>query len=286
MRSFPDGFTLDDFKAELTSLLQPGMLQRLISVMPGMGELKNLFGDDAEARGDVRRLIGIIDSMTLEERCNPKSIGPSRCNRIAKGCGAQARDVRQLVRQFEFLAPMMHVSREDLEGGRKGRGARNKEPVDGGRYAAWRMPMPKLLRNVLAVVAGIVVGGIVNGALITLSPIVIAPPAGVDVTNAESLSASIHLFEPRHFIMPFLAHSLGTLAGALAAYLIAATARAPLAFVVGAVFLCGGLAASFLIPAPTWFIVLDLLVAYLPMAWLGIQIGSRVLPANEPALAS
>jgi hypothetical protein len=33
----------------------------------------------------------------------------------------------------------------------------------------------------------------------------------------------MHLFEPRHFVMPFLAHALGTLAGALAAFLIAAT---------------------------------------------------------------
>jgi hypothetical protein len=146
--------------------------------------------------------------------------------------------------------------------------------------------MPKLLRNVLAVVMGIVVGGIVNGALITLSPIVIPPPAGVDVTNAESLAAAVHLFEPRHFVMPFLAHSLGTLTGALAAYVIAATSRAPIAYSVGAVFLCGGLVASFMIPAPTWFIALDLLVAYLPMAWLGIWIGTHVIAANASAVAT
>jgi uncharacterized membrane protein HdeD (DUF308 family) len=54
----------------------------------------------------------------------------------------------------------------------------------------------------------------------------------------------MHLFEPRHFIKPFLAHALGTLAGALAAYLIAATCKAPIAYVIGAVFLCGGVAGS------------------------------------------
>jgi hypothetical protein len=136
--------------------------------------------------------------------------------------------------------------------------------------------MPKLLRNVLAVLAGIVIGGVVNTALITLSPSIIPPPAGVDVNSAESLAKAMHLFEPRHFVMPFLAHALGTLTGALAAYLIAATHRAPIAYVIGAVFLCGGVAASFMIPAPAWFIALDLLVAYLPMAWLAIQIGARV----------
>ena len=73
--------------------------------------------------------------------------------------------------------------------------------------------------------------------------------------------------------MPFLAHAFGTLAGALAAYLIAATHRTQIAYVIGAVFLCGGIAASFMIPAPAWFIALDLLVAYLPMAWLAIRSG-------------
>lgn len=132
------------------------------------------------------------------------------------------------------------------------------------------------LRNALALVAGIVIGGGVNMALIALSPSLIPPPAGVDVNNAESLARAMHLFEPRHFAMPFLAHAVGTLAGALAAYLIAATYNAPIAYVIGAVFLCGGVAASFMIPAPAWFIALDLLVAYLPMAWLAIQIGRRV----------
>lgn len=135
--------------------------------------------------------------------------------------------------------------------------------------------MPNLLRNVLAVLAGLVIGGSVNMALITVSPSLIPPPAGVDVNSAESLAKAMHLFEPRHFVMPFLAHAVGTFAGALVAHLIAATYRARLAYVIGVVFLCGGVAASFMIPAPAWFIALDLLAAYLPMAWLGIQAGAR-----------
>lgn len=135
--------------------------------------------------------------------------------------------------------------------------------------------MPKLLRNVLAVVAGLVVGSVVNMALITISPSLIPPPSGVDVSNAESLAKSIHLFEPRHFVMPFLAHALGTLVGAFVAYLIAGSRKATFAWVIGVIFLCGGVAASFMIPAPAWFIALDLVVAYLPMAWLGIQTGRR-----------
>jgi len=136
--------------------------------------------------------------------------------------------------------------------------------------------MPTIARNVIAVLAGLLVGGAVNMALVTLSPSLIPPPAGVDVSNAESLAAAMHLFEPRHFVMPFLAHALGTLTGALAAYLIAATHPARLAYLIGLLFLCGGIAASFMIPAPAWFVALDLLVAYIPMAWLAIQIGARV----------
>jgi hypothetical protein len=143
--------------------------------------------------------------------------------------------------------------------------------------------MPKLLRNVLALLAGIAIGGGVNMALITVSPWLIPPPAGVDISSPEGLARAMQFFEPRHFVMPFWAHALGTLAGALAAYLIAASYKTQLAYVIGAFFLCGGVAASFMIPAPTWFIALDLLAAYIPMAWLGIQIGTRLNQTKTPA---
>lgn len=138
--------------------------------------------------------------------------------------------------------------------------------------------MSSVLRNILAVVAGIVVGGVVNMALITVSASLIPPPSGVDVTNAESLAQNIHLFGPRHFLMPFLAHALGTLVGALVAYLVAGSRKAAMAWVVGAFYLCGGIAASFMIPAPAWFIAADLLLAYLPTAWLATRIGARLQP--------
>jgi len=66
--------------------------------------------------------------------------------------------------------------------------------------------MPNLLRNVLAILAGLVIGGTVNMAIVTLGPSLIPPPAGVDVSSAEGLGKGIHLFEPRHFVVPFLAH--------------------------------------------------------------------------------
>ena len=145
--------------------------------------------------------------------------------------------------------------------------------------------MPNALRNAAALLAGIVVGGAVNSALIMLGPSLIPPPPGVDVTSAAGLSAGMHLFEPRHFVMPFLAHAAGTLAGALAAYAVAATHAARIALAVGVVFLCGGIAASLMIPAPAWFIALDLLAAYVPMAWLATRVGAPLRRTSGGARA-
>lgn len=132
------------------------------------------------------------------------------------------------------------------------------------------------LRNIVAVVAGIVAGGAVNMTLVMVGPHLIPPPAGADMTTAEGLAAAMPLLGPQHFVFPFLAHAFGTLAGALAAFLIAASWRLGIAHFVGAFFLAGGIAASFMIPAPAWFIALDLVAAYVPMAWLATRIGERL----------
>ena len=136
--------------------------------------------------------------------------------------------------------------------------------------------MPPLLRNILAVVAGLVVGGAVNMALVTIGPSLIPPPDGIDVTTSEGLKAWAHLLEPRHYIMPFLAHASGTAVGAMVAWLIASSHKDRFAWVIGIAFLAGGFAAVNMIPAPNWFIALDLIVAYLPMAWLATRIAPRL----------
>jgi hypothetical protein len=143
--------------------------------------------------------------------------------------------------------------------------------------------MSNVLRNVLAVVAGFALGSAVNMALIMLSPALIPPPAGVDMNTPEGLAAAMPLLQPRHFLMPFLAHALGTFVGALVAYLIAGSHKARFAWAIGVLFLCGGIAACFMIPAPVWFIALDLVFAYLPMAWLAIRLGGRLQRAKSPA---
>lgn len=133
-----------------------------------------------------------------------------------------------------------------------------------------------LLRNIAAIVAGVILGGVANMMLVVVGPTIIPPPAGVDVTDPDAIRHSIDLFEAKHFVFPFLAHSIGTLFGALVAYLVAASYKKTIVLVIGALFLFGGIAASLMIPAPVWFIVLDLVVAYIPMAWLGGRIGDRL----------
>ncbi len=121
--------------------------------------------------------------------------------------------------------------------------------------------MSKFLRVLLAVVVGFVVGSIVNMALIAVSGHVTPPPAGADVTTMEGLKTSLHLFEPRHFLFPFLAHALGTLLGALAACWLAPGKSPKPAYIVGGLFLLGRIANTFMLPAPAWFIAVDLLLA-------------------------
>lgn len=133
----------------------------------------------------------------------------------------------------------------------------------------------RVVRLVVAFVAGFVIGSLVNMALIMVSAKVIPPPAGADVTTTEGLKASLHLFEPRHFVFPFLAHSVGTFVGALVATLLTPGRTPGPAYAVGVAFLLGGIAAASMLPAPLWFTVLDLLLAYLPMAWLAHRVASR-----------
>ena len=133
--------------------------------------------------------------------------------------------------------------------------------------------MNPVLRNILAVVAGAVLGGIVNSLLVTVGPNIIPIPEGADVTDMDKLAESMHLFEPKHFIFPFLGHAVGTLIGAFTTVKIAVSNHRNLALVIGGFFLLGGIAAASMLPAPTWFNVLDLALAYVPMGWLGWKLG-------------
>lgn len=140
------------------------------------------------------------------------------------------------------------------------------------------MMVKTLIRTVLSLLAGLVAGAVLNGLIIQAGPHIIPPPEGTDPTDLESLKKHIQMFEARHFLFPFLAHALGTCAGAFVASLLAGRERLWPALVVGIAFLAGGVINVVLLPAPVWFSALDLILAYLPMAWVGYRLAGKVKP--------
>lgn len=135
--------------------------------------------------------------------------------------------------------------------------------------------MNPIFRNTLAVIIGLFVGSIVNMAILLMSGSVIPPPNGADVTTMEGLKATMHLFEPKHFIFPFLAHAIGTFAGAATTALIAATRKTELSLVIGAFFLLGGIVNVFTLPSPIWYNIIDIVFAYLPMAYFARKLVAK-----------
>jgi hypothetical protein len=129
--------------------------------------------------------------------------------------------------------------------------------------------MNPIVRNIIAVIAGFLVGGIVNSGLVNLGPMVIKLPPAVDMTSVEGLKDGMSQLQARHFIFPFLAHSLGTFVGAMVTALLAARRKKTLAYLIGILFFIGGAINVAMLDAPMWFNTVDLLLAYMPMAYLG-----------------
>ncbi|MCU0442570.1 MAG: hypothetical protein MUE96_09240 [Bacteroidia bacterium] len=125
-----------------------------------------------------------------------------------------------------------------------------------------------VIKNILAVVLGLVGGSILNMGILNIGSFIIPPPEGADLNTMEGLKASMHLMGPEHFVMPFLAHALGTLLGAWIALKVANNGRYAVAIIVGMFFLLGGIINVIMLPSPVWFTILDLVFGYLPMVYL------------------
>lgn len=130
---------------------------------------------------------------------------------------------------------------------------------------------PKI-KNILFVIASVLTGGILNMAIIMLRSKVIPPPEGAFLTTMEGLKASMHLMQPKHFLMPFLAHASGTLAAAFMVVKLVNKNHLNYALGIGVWFLIGGIMNIFMLPSPTWFAIIDLAGAYLPMAFIGYKL--------------
>ena len=131
--------------------------------------------------------------------------------------------------------------------------------------------MNNILRNVIAVIIGWLVGSVVNMSLISLGHHLL-PIEGIDTNNIDELSKAMSSLDLEYFIFPFFAHAIGTLVGSIIAALIAKQNKRMISMIVGVIFLLGGITVSFMIDSPLWFTLLDLIIAYIPMAYLGYKL--------------
>jgi len=136
--------------------------------------------------------------------------------------------------------------------------------------------MNTILRNILAVIAGFIVGSVVNMGIVMISGSVIPPPAGADTSTMEGLKEAMHLFEAKHFIFPFLAHAFGTFVGAFVATLIVVNHKLKFALGIACFFLLGGTVNVLMLPTPLWYAFVDLIGAYIPMAWFAAKLAESL----------
>ena len=97
-------FNLNDFRKQFQQMAKMGGMKELMGNMPGMGELIPE-GDDPDDA--VKRIQGMIDSMTSDERKNPDIIDLSRRRRIAMGSGTEPHDIKQFLNQFDQVRALM-----------------------------------------------------------------------------------------------------------------------------------------------------------------------------------
>ncbi len=115
-----DDFTLEDFRDQLAAIKRMGPLEQVMSMIPGLGNMKQL----AQAKPDEKqlsRIEAIIGSMTPYERRNQHIISGSRRKRIARGSGTSVEDVNRLLKQFVQMRKMLKTLGGMSRGGRGSR---------------------------------------------------------------------------------------------------------------------------------------------------------------------
>ena len=130
--------------------------------------------------------------------------------------------------------------------------------------------MNTIFKNILVVLGGCLLGMVVNMGLIITGYQLIPFADGVNPIDAT-------LWEIKYFLFPFLAHAIGTISGAFITAKFAASFHMILAICIGIFFLLGGISMVFIMPAPVWFIVADLSLAYIPMGWFGWKLSGQNL---------
>jgi signal recognition particle subunit SRP54 len=90
----------------MEKVAKPGLMQKMLGLLPGAAQLQEAMAG-ADSAKEAKRFIGMVNSMTPQERRNPKVIDPQRRARIAQGAGVQAQEVNQLVKNYEIMKQMV-----------------------------------------------------------------------------------------------------------------------------------------------------------------------------------
>jgi signal recognition particle subunit SRP54 len=106
-------FDMNDFKAQLAQMKNMGSLSSLMDKLPAQFQQAASGANMDNAEKNMRRMEGIINSMTPLERAKPELIKASRKRRIAAGAGVQIQEVNRMLSQFEQMQSMM----KKLKGG-------------------------------------------------------------------------------------------------------------------------------------------------------------------------
>jgi signal recognition particle subunit SRP54 len=106
-------FDMNDFKAQLTQMKKMGGMSGLLDKLPAQFQQAAAGANMDQAEKQVRRMCGIIDSMTPQERAKPELIKANRKRRIAAGAGVQVQEVNRMLNQYDQMNTMM----KKLKGG-------------------------------------------------------------------------------------------------------------------------------------------------------------------------
>lgn len=104
-----EDFTLDDFLEQLSAMSKMGSMSKMLSMLPGAGQMKKQIDSFDEA--EIVRTKAIVQSMTPAERRDPKVLNGSRRARIAGGSGRTVTEVNTLVERFGQAQKMMKQMR-------------------------------------------------------------------------------------------------------------------------------------------------------------------------------
>ena len=99
----------EDFLEQMEQIQNMGPLDKILGMIPGMGNIKDQLGDVDLNGKEMKRTKAIVQSMTIEERRDPSILNASRKKRIARGSGTSVQDVNRLIKQFNEINKMMKM---------------------------------------------------------------------------------------------------------------------------------------------------------------------------------